>query len=234
MISYARTVTFWVPLLCLMLSCTLTAHALSVHADSQLSAEGHELCFNPPTDLSKFAICCTCDNLQEAHEHAQHAKRYYEAHKKDFAGAMHWGVMKQWIKYQKEHLRVVEKSYNMVKACLADFKKKSCAPGTAPYQTASPSNQCSKNTGGTCRGWSSCDSSRKASCVNGKCVCGAGKCAIGGKCVSMTGAPRTGHGRRLLLDPTNEDEFLLDEGATTDLQSSVKEGFGACPTWGIY
>merc|ERR1712216_1082615 len=126
--------------------------------------------------------------------------------------------MKQWIKYQKEHLRVVEKSYNMVKACLAEFKKKSCAS----HQTASPSNQCSKNTGGTCRGWSSCDSSRKASC------------AIGGKCVSMTGAPRTGHGRRLLLDPTNEDEFLLDEGATTDLQSSVKEGFGACPTWGIY
>merc|ERR1712093_714736 len=41
--------------------------------------------------------------------------------------------------------------------------------------TASPSNQCSKNTGGTCRVFS-CNSSRKASCKNSKCVCGAGKC----------------------------------------------------------
>ena len=33
--------------------------------------------------------------------------------------------------------------------------------------------QCRSDTGGTCR-WSGCDSSRKATCKNSKCVCSAG------------------------------------------------------------
>merc|ERR1711881_371096 len=72
----------------------------------------------------------------------------------------------------------------------------SCAIGgkcvvTTASPTANPTIQCSADTGGTCRVFS-CNSSRKASCVNSKCMCGTGKCAIGGKCVAMTGAPQSG------------------------------------------
>merc|ERR1712139_485667 len=80
--------------------------------------------------------------------------------------------------------------------------------------TASPSNQCSKNTGGTCRVFS-CNSSRKASCVNSKCVCGAGKCAIGGKCVSMTGAPQSGE---------EDEENFLETKSSSQLQ--LKDTWG--------
>jgi len=237
-ISYAKTVTFWVPLLCLMLSCTLTAHALSVHADSQLSAEGHGLCFRPPTDLSKFEICCTCDNLQEAHEHAQHAKRYYEAHKQGFGGSLpHWLLgKKKWFKYQKEHLRQVEKSYNMVKACLAEFKKKRCAPyqidlGRDWCNHAGAVHQDVPGCGRVCSDATHRGVKNKhiwLPIANVPCSACPG--------AQWPGCAAGGHGRRLLLDPTNEDEFRLDEGATTDLQSSVKDtvGFSACPTWGFY
>merc|ERR1711959_149411 len=56
------------------------------------------------------------------------------------------------------------------------------AHGAEP--TAAPTNTCSADTGGTC-GWASCHSSRNAKCENAKCVCGAGSCAIGGKCVAV-------------------------------------------------
>merc|ERR1712072_1030479 len=78
--------------------------------------------------------------------------------------------------------------------------------------TASPSNQCSKNTGGTCRVFS-CNSSRKASCVNSKCVCGAGKCAIGGKCVSMTGAPQSGE---------EDEENFLETKSSSEADSKAQ------------
>merc|ERR1711959_741250 len=78
--------------------------------------------------------------------------------------------------------------------------------------TASPSNQCSKNTGGTCRVFS-CNSSRKASCKNSKCVCGAGKCAIGGKCVSMTGAPQSGE---------EDEENFLETKSSSEADSKAQ------------
>merc|ERR1711881_192286 len=78
--------------------------------------------------------------------------------------------------------------------------------------TASPSNQCSKNTGGTCRVFS-CNSSRKASCVNSKCVCGAGKCAIGGKCFSMTGAPQSGE---------EDEENFLETKSSSEADSKAQ------------
>merc|ERR1712093_675789 len=78
--------------------------------------------------------------------------------------------------------------------------------------TASPSNQCSKNTGGTCRVFS-CNSSRKASCKNSKCVCGAGKCAIGGKCFSMTGAPQSGE---------EDEENFLETKSSSEADSKAQ------------
>eukprot|EP00930_Biecheleria_cincta_P062276 TRINITY_DN4775_c0_g1_i2.p1 TRINITY_DN4775_c0_g1~~TRINITY_DN4775_c0_g1_i2.p1 ORF type:complete len:586 (-),score=54.45 TRINITY_DN4775_c0_g1_i2:544-2301(-) len=45
------------------------------------------------------------------------------------------------------------------------------------------SKTCSKYTGGTCA-FSSCDASRQARCLQGRCVCADGTCAVGGGCVS--------------------------------------------------
>merc|ERR1712070_937647 len=41
---------------------------------------------------------------------------------------------------------------------------------------------CPITTGGTCT-WMRCSAQRNAECVNHECVCGAGKCAMDGKCV---------------------------------------------------
>jgi len=183
--------------------------------DSELLAEKPKLCIRTHTSLDDF--CCSCDSLHKAKKQLVVIAMHKITHQ-------HLGKKKDDHEELKKDHAAIE-GFRAVEQCLADFKKccenpSSCSsPSGPPHQiapTASPSNQCSKNTGGTC-GWLSCDSSRKASCVNSKCVCGAGKCAIGGKCVSMTGAPKSGLSRRLLLDLQDNDEFRLDEGVA-DMQ----------------
>merc|ERR1712232_201840 len=62
------------------------------------------------------------------------------------------------------------------------------APAPAPHHAPAPApapvvakKVCSKDTGGTCA-FFSCHKSRGAKCVDDKCVCGAGQCAVNGKC----------------------------------------------------
>jgi len=283
MISYARTVTFWVPLLCLMLSCTLTAHALSVHANSQLSAgaEEQKLCFHPPEKLSKFEFCCTCAEASRAFTRAMWAKKFYLDNRQVLENKLpHWGsqVVNPMAQRQKKYLRDIENGYNFVKKCLTEFKRSCNANGNgykigAPYveKQKPPHNSCpAKITSpSSCQTaaaklhytWKGTETSEH---YPGGCYVHDNRdvwynWASGmGRSSAMPICDKAGHGRRLLLDPTNEDEFLLDEGtaratgldfltgflglgedagATTNLQSSVKDTQGRlylCPRWGVF
>jgi len=257
MISYARTAVFWVPLLCLMLSCTLTAHALSVHADSQLSAgaEEQKLCFHPPSELSRFDFCCSCDSLKAAFVQALEAKRFYEKNKQVLKNRGWLGRSVNPMAQRLDRLtKEIEKGYNFVKSCLKEFKR-SCNANGNGYKIGAPYVEDQKPPHNSCPAKITSQSSCQTAAAKlhytwkgtetsehypGGCYVHDNRdvwynWASGmGRSSAMPICDKAGHGRRLLLDPTNEDEFLLDEGATTDLQSSVKEGFGACPTWGKY
>jgi len=61
---------------------------------------------------------------------------------------------------------------------------------TAPPTTA-PTLSCpSRNTGGTCGFWSSCDNSRNSMCKNGMCMCKPDQCAHDGSCVPLANYER--------------------------------------------
>lgn len=63
--------------------------------------------------------------------------------------------------------------------CANDGK---CVPVPTPAPTPAPT-PCSSDTGGTCAMFG-CATSRSARCEHGKCVCGYGSCAQGGRCVA--------------------------------------------------
>jgi len=65
-------------------------------------------------------------------------------------------------------------------------------------RTGQPPNTCTADTGGTCR-FVQCNTSRGARCIDSKCVCDTGKCAIHGKCVSTA--------------PVSDDSAVTQEGA---------------------
>merc|ERR1712144_168115 len=96
--------------------------------------------------------------------------------------------------------------------CFADDIDEDIDSMAADLLNTQETNQCSADTGGTCRVFS-CNSSRKASCKNSKCVCGAGKCAIGGKCVSMTGAPQSGE---------EDEENFLETKSSSEADSKAQ------------
>merc|ERR1711966_124648 len=260
MISYARTAALWVPLLCLMLSCTLTAHALSVHADSQLSAgaEEQKLCFHPPEKLSKFEFCCTCTEASRAVTRAMWAKTFYLDNLKVLENKNKNSWLHQSInpmaQRQKKYLRDIENGYNFVKKCLTEFKR-SCRNEDgykigAPYveNQKPPHNSCpAKITSSsscqraaaqlryTWKGTETSDSYPGGCYVHDNRDVYYNWASGNGRRSAKPLCDKAGHGRRLLLDPTNEDEFLLDEGATTNLQSSVKDtGISLCRRWGIF